>query len=182
MKRKTILLLVVSVASVFTGSSEEKLSSAPGQDRVGFPADYARTYDVLRVVNKPDEQKMVTVYGNRKAASITNSNQLPYPYGSIIVMETASTTKDTQGKLLADQNANLRKDRVTGLHVMRRELGFGEAYGDNRAGEWEFVEYKPDGTYITPPQKSGTCAACHVKAGQKLDFVYRGRLIESKLK
>jgi len=68
--------------------------------------------------------------------------------------------------------------QVTGLHVMRREKGFGEAYGKNRAGEWEYVEYRPDGSYQTPPQKSGSCAECHVKAGQQRDFVYRGRLPE----
>jgi cytochrome P460 len=182
MKRKTMWLLVVLASSTFTGNSEEKLSPAPAQDRVDFPNDYTRAYQVLRIVNKPDEQKVVTVYGNRQAAFVTNSTQLPYPYGSVIVMETAVALKDPQGKPLIDEKSNLRKDKVTGLHVMRRGPGFGEAYGNNRAGEWEFVEYRPDGSYITPPQKSAACAACHVKAGQERDFVYRGRLLEAKSK
>jgi hypothetical protein len=38
------------------------------------------------------------------------------------------------------------------------------------------VEYQADGSYITPPQKSATCAECHVKAGAKKDFVYQARL------
>jgi hypothetical protein len=59
---------------------------------------------------------------------------------------------------------------------MRREKDFGKAYAINRAGEWEYVEYRPDGTYVTPPQKSATCAACHLKAGAERDFVYRGAL------
>ena len=42
---------------------------------------------------------------------------------------------------------------------MRREKGFGEAYGKNRTGEWEYVEYRADGTYITPPRKSFACAS-----------------------
>ena len=63
---------------------------------------------------------------------------------------------------------------MLGLHVMRREQGFGEAYGKNRTGEWEYVEYRADETYITPPQKSFACAECHVKAGRERDFVYRG--------
>ena len=65
---------------------------------------------------------------------------------------------------------------MLGLHVMRREQGFGESYGKNRTGEWEYVEYRADETYITPPQKSFACAECHVKAGRERDFVYRGRL------
>jgi hypothetical protein len=59
---------------------------------------------------------------------------------------------------------------------MRREIGFGEAYGSNRSGEWEFVEYKPDGSYITPPAKSAACAECHIKAGPRRDFVYKAAL------
>lgn len=182
MKIESILLIAALAAPGFKGNSEEKHSAGPAQDRVGFPKGYAEVYEVLRVVNKPDEQKVVTVYGNKEAASVTNAMQLPYPYGSIIVMETASVLKDAQGKPVTGEKAVLQKEKVTGLHVMRRERGFGEAYGNDRAGEWEFVEYKPDGSYITPPQKSGACAACHVKAGEKQGFVYRGKLIEATLK
>jgi len=182
MKIKSILLVVALAAPGFKGKSEEKHLAGPPQDRVGFPKGYAEVYEVLRVVQKPDEQKVVTVYGNKEAASVTNAMQLPYPYGSIIVMETASALKDAQGKQATGEKAVVPRDKVTGLHVMRREKGFGEAYGNDRAGEWEFVEYKPDGSYITPPQKSGACAACHVKAGQKQDFVYRGKLIDTTLK
>ena len=49
---------------------------------------------------------------------------------------------------------------------MRREKGFGGAYGKNRTGDWEFVEYRPYGSTITPPRKSFVCAECHVKAGR----------------
>ena len=72
------------------------------------------------------------------------------------------------------------REMFVGLHVMRREKGFGEAYGKNRTGEWEYVEYRADRTYITPPQKSFACAECHVKAGSDRDFVYRGRFPEKE--
>jgi hypothetical protein len=127
-------------------------------------------------VSKTSEGKLVTIYGNSAAASVTNSVQLPYPNGSVIVMESARGLVDGEGKPVRDDKGNLRKGAVTGLHVMRRERGFGEAYGKNRAGESEYVEYKPDGTYITPPEKSATCAQCHLKAGAERDFVYQARL------
>ena len=130
---------------------------------------------MLRTVNKTEKEQIVTVYGNEQAASITQIQQLPYPYGSIIVMETASARKDSQGKLVVDKNGGYRRDVVLGLHVMRREKGFGEAYGKNRTGEWEYVEYRPDETYITPPQKSFACAECHVKAGREPRFCVRGQ-------
>jgi hypothetical protein len=173
MKRFSFLL-VGFLASLLPAAESEQ-AAAPTVDRVGFPKAYQEKYQVLRTVNKKEEQKVVTVYGNGLAASITNAAQLPYPNGSIIVMETAGALKDAQGKPLLDGQGNYRKDQVLGLHVMRREKDFGEAYGKNRTGDWEYVEYRADGSYITPPQKSSSCAECHVKAGRERDFVYRGR-------
>jgi hypothetical protein len=170
-----LLLSAIALAAVsFAADSPD--ARAPVVDRVGFPKAYQEKYAVLRTVNKTDKEQVVTVYGNEQAASITRADQLPYPYGSIIVMETATAKKDSQGKPIVDKNGDYRGDKILGLHVMRREKGFGEAYGKNRTGEWEYVEYRADETYITPPQKSFACAECHVKAGPERDFVYRGRL------
>jgi hypothetical protein len=168
--------LVVLLAAWFLHAESETPASAPASDRVGFPKGYSQIFTVLRTVNKPTEHKVVTVYGNALAASVTNRVQLAYPYGSVLVMETSTILLDSQGQPVLDAKGSVRKKDVTGLHVSRREPGFGEAYGKNRAGEWEYVEYKPDGTYITSPQKSSACAECHVKAGVKRDFVYKGRL------
>ena len=176
MKRAAILLLAIGAISFLRAESESPAGPAPMVDRVGFPKGYSQSFTVLRTVNKTAERKVVTVYGNSLAASITNRAQLPYPYGSILVMETASALLDSQGRPVLDSKGALNKKEVTGLHVMRREPGFGEAYATNRAGEWEYVEYKPDGSYITPPQKSSACAVCHVKAGIQRDFVYKARL------
>lgn len=178
MKPAIFLVLCLGAYAIHAGDSKETNDTAPTVDRIGFPKGYTEKFQVLRVVNTPSEKKVVTIYGNEVAASVTNLAQLPYPYGSIIVMETAAVRADTQGKLLRDERGNPRKDKILGLHVMRREKGFGEAYGKNRAGEWEYVEYKPDGGYLTPPQKSATCAECHVKAGPQRDFVYHGGLPE----
>ena len=161
--------LVLSVAAVETNSP------APATDRVGFPKDYARTFEILRTTAREEGKKLVTVYGNGPAASVTNRAQLPYPNGSVLVMETASTMKDTDGKPMKDAKGSLQKDKVLGLHVMRRGKDYGAAYESKRSGEWEFVEYRADGSYITPPQKSAACAECHIKAGAEKDFVYNGR-------
>lgn len=156
----------------------EDVSPAPTEDRVGFPEDYARTFVVLRTVVRDEGAKLVTVYGNAAAAAVTNKTHLPYPYGSVLVMETVSTRKDTDGKPLKDEKGALQKDAVLGLHVMRREKDFGKAYADKRSGEWEYAEYRADGTHLTPPQKSASCAECHIKAGKEKDFVYNGRFAE----
>jgi hypothetical protein len=127
---------------------------------------------------RPEKQQVVTVFGNDQAASVRRTDDLPYPDGSVIVMVTAGTVKDEQGKPRLDDKGHFKKADVVGLHVMRREKGFGGAYVKNRTGDWEYVEYHPYGTYLTPPRKSFACAECHVKAGRDRDFVYRARLPE----
>ena len=175
MKKPFTLFLALVGWSVLGDPAQDTPKPATGTDRVGFPEAYAQRFEVLRVVNKPKEHKIVTVYGNHLAASVTNQSQLPYPYGSVIVMETAKVRDDAEGKPILDSQGKIQKAEVSGLHVMRREFGFGAAYKEHRAGEWEYVEYKPDGSYITPPVQSASCAECHVKAGIAQDFVYKGR-------
>lgn len=103
------------------------MAPAPAADRVHFPDDYQKKFAVLRKVNRADSEQLVTVYGNKLAASVTRTNDLPFPYGSIIVMETAAARKDAEGKLLNDEKGMFQAGKVTGLHVMRREKGFGES-------------------------------------------------------
>ncbi len=156
-------------------AEEPKSAPAPATDRVGFPTGYAQKFTVLRTKIDTENARQVTIYGNDKAASISDLAALPYPNGAVIVMETASLKKGPDGKALADAHGKYLQDLVLGLHVMRREAGFGEAYGANRSGEWEYAEYRADGSYITPPQKSAACSECHVKAGKDKDYVFKAR-------
>lgn len=178
---KNLLLISAGVLALSAAAAETN-SPAPAEDRVGFPKDYAKTYEILRTVSREEGKKVVTVYGNRPAASVTNRAQLPYPNGSVLVMETASTLKGADGKPVAGSSGALEKDEVLGLHVMRRGKDFGAAYASKRSGEWEFVEYRTDGSYITPPQKSAACAECHIKAGAEKDFVYKARFGDGEKK
>lgn len=174
--KKTFIFGILSAIAVTVFCAEPVIDPpAPATDRVGFPEAYQEKFKVLRSVNRTEKQQVVTVYGNDLAASITRTNDLPYPNGSVIVMETADAKKDAASKPLLDEQGHYRKDKVVGLHVMRRGKDFGETYAKNRSGEWEYVEFRADKTYITPPQKSFACASCHIKAGPEKDFVYGGR-------
>jgi Cytochrome P460 len=155
--------------TIFPACSEDP--PAPAVDRVGFPKDYQNAFRRLRSSEKADAKTVVIVYGNVAAARHDGN----YPYGSVIVMETSSTLQDGAKKVLLDEAGHFRKHQVTGLHVMRKERGFGEAYRENRTGEWEYAEYRPDGSYITPPAASAKCASCHLKAGAAKDFVFGGQ-------
>jgi hypothetical protein len=160
------LLLILCSAFVVQAQKEA--------DRVGFPKDYRITFNMLGLPARtnPAPSLVMTAYGNDLAASVTNVAQLPYPNGSILVMEFAKALKDSEGKPLLDANGQAQKGEVQHVDVMRRGADFGEAYGSNRAGPWEFAGYNLDGTYSTPPAKSASCAQCHQKAGAAKDFVF----------
>lgn len=176
MNARTTFLAILSIAALTAHAIGAEPEPALAADRVGFPTNYRTKYKILRLVDRSKEGKVVTVYGNEIAASVVSTNQLPYPNDSVIVMETTLLTKGADGKPVPDGKGGWTRGAVSGMHVMRRAKGFGEAYGKNRSGDWEFAEYKPDGSYITPPAKSAACAQCHIKAGAEKDFVYQARL------
>lgn len=161
MFRRIALVCVVLTAAIRIAWPEDP--PAPTADRVGFPKNYPATWKKLRTVDAKDGKTVKFVYANAAAASRQTGD---YPYGSILIMETWTAVRDDTG--------HLRKDQLTGLHVMRKEQGFGEAYRENRTGEWEYVEYRPDGSYLTAPSASAKCASCHIKAGTAKDFVFGG--------
>jgi ketosteroid isomerase-like protein len=149
---------------------------SPTADRVGFPRDYRTALKLLGVAEKQDEPSITTTYGNELAASITSASQIPYPYGTVIAMEFAHGVRDGEGQLMHDASSAPLKAEVARVDVMRREPGYGVAYGESRAGEWEFASYRPDGSTLLSPENSAACAACHLKAGAERDFVYRVRV------
>jgi hypothetical protein len=164
------LVFVLTATAVVTG----QVQAADPTDRVGYPADY-RGYAVLRTANIPSQTRLGTVYGNIKAASVHDVATLPYPNGSVIVMEWATPRKAADGTLATGANGLWEKGEVVRIDVMRREAGYGAGYGDKRAGEWEFASYKPDGSPFEPKIDAAACAACHAKPGVARDFVFRGR-------
>ncbi len=170
MRLHSVLIAAMLASALVTCLSQDL--PAPKVDRVGFPKGYQSAFRQLRTTDSADAKTVIVVYGNPPAASAKGGK---YPYGSVIVMETWSTLQDAQKNVQLDGAGRFRRDKVTGLHVMRKEHGFGEAYRENRTGEWEYVEYRPDGTYITPPGASAKCASCHLKAGEAKEFVYGKR-------
>ena len=144
-------------------------------DRVGFPANYASSLKLLRVIRSEKSPEVITAYGNDLAASITREDQLPFPDGAVLMMEFANAAKDAKGEKLRDAAGELVKGEVVRVDVMRRGSGFGAVYGEARAGEWEFASYNPDGTTRIPPDQAVSCAACHRKVGAAKDFVHRLR-------
>lgn len=171
----SVNLLVLGPA-VFAQQTPPK--PAPGQDRVGFPADYASTFHVLYDFDRPDTRQVLVAYGNDQAAA-ADPNAAPnaaFPYGSVIAMEVHPAVLADDGTPMLDANGRYVPGPVVAIPTMRKDKGFGEAYQVQRSGEWEFAVYRPDGTTQVSPRDSNVCAECHQDAGATKDWVFRGGL------
>jgi plastocyanin len=79
-------------------------------------------------------------------------------------METYGVVEDTNGEPILDANGRFTPNsNPPTVFVQRKERGFGADYGLIRNGEWEYVAYRQDGSYSTPPSGTGSCAACHLQ-------------------
>jgi hypothetical protein len=144
---------------------------APSEDRVGFPTDYQENFKIMYIYDRLDNRQVRIICGNDTAASVKQGE--PFPYGSILVMETWRAKLDADGEVVKDSNGHLIRENLSGIFVMRKEEGFGEAYQGLRTGEWEYVAYHPDQTHLTAPQNSANCAACHLGSSEDKDWVFR---------
>jgi plastocyanin len=152
---------------------------APQEDRVGFPDGYQNTFKLLLVLDRPDNKQVRIICGNDMAAGVAPGQ--PYPHGSVLVMETYRARQDASGAVVKDANGRFIREALVGIFVMRKEQGFGAAYEQDRSGEWEYVGYRPDKSYQTPPRNSNACAACHLnQAGADQDYVFRTSLFRTQ--
>ncbi|WP_339378226.1 cytochrome P460 family protein [Calothrix sp. NIES-2100] len=157
-----------------TLSSTSVPGPAPRIDRVGFPKNYQNAFKLIYVVDRPDNKQVRVICGNEIAAAV-KPGQL-FPYGSVFVMEIYRAKQDPDGNVVKDEKGQYIRETLTAIYVHRKEKGFGADYLENRTGEWEYIGYRPDQTYLPngAPGKTNACAACHLKlAGQSEDYVFR---------
>jgi hypothetical protein len=144
-------------------------------DRVGLPRDYATPMRRVRDTIYDEKSGLTTVFANDLAAATDGFSQQRFPEGAVILMEFAQPQRDGEGELLRDAHGTPLKGPIDHIDVMRRGAGFGAAYGAERAGEWEFASYRPDGSVRVASDNAAHCAACHRNAGADKDFVFRTR-------
>ena len=173
-----VVACALIAASGIVARSQTQTQPAPQVDRVGFPANYQTTYVPLFTFDRPDARQVRVIYGNGVAASAREGQ--PFPNDSILVMETYSARTDAQNNLLTDANGRFMRNALIGIFVMRKYRGYGVEYEHNRTGEWEYVAYRPDGSHLTPPRDSWTCANCHLMATEGRDWVFRRNMIAER--
>jgi len=169
--RQGWLAALLLLATFLAGCQPVQAPAAPADlDRVGFPTNYQSEYSIFYEFDRPDNRSARVIYANEIAATVKEGE--PFPYGSVLVMDVHRTQRDEDGAVLLDEDGRYMRDELFGLFVMRKEPGYGTKYGDFRNGEWEYVAYRPDGTFFAPPERTDGCASCHMEAGQGKDWVF----------
>src|SRR5437870_4679217 len=168
--KRILLGCVLSIVLVFTAASHWFVGHAQGLpaptvDRVGFPTGYKDTFKLFYIFDNYQNRQIRKVYGNSVSASVTPDSTFNFPYGSVILFESYSVQEDSKGEPLLDANGRFIPVNLTTIFVMRKEKGFGADYKELRNGEWEYVAYRPDGSFSTPPSGTGSCALCHLTGG-----------------
>jgi plastocyanin len=162
----TTLAMLLSTGSFLFQARTQSLPPlpAPTIDRVGFPANYQNTFTLVYRFDNFQNRQIRVVWANAIAASVTPNTVHRFPFGSVIVMEGFPVMEDAGGNPVLDANGRfIASGAPPTIFVQRKERGFGFDYGVIRNGNWEYVAYRVDGSYATPPSGTGSCAACHLQ-------------------
>jgi plastocyanin len=181
----TVVLLLSAAGLILLGQAP----ALPGTsaDRIGFPTNYKTTYKQLYALDNTQNQQVRVIWANDIAQTVDASQPWNFPYGSILLFEDYPTIPDENGNPKLDDNGRFLRGELRTIFAMKKDKGFGSEYGPIRNGEWEYVSYRPDGTFATAPAASGACALCHMQGASsalsnnlppinaKNDYVFRAQ-------
>jgi hypothetical protein len=146
-------------------------ATAPQVDRVGFPSGYQEDFQPFYSMDRLDNNQVRKVFANDIAAAVELGQ--PYPFGSVLVLEPNFTGRDVLGHVVRDDQGRFSTTARPFVFVMRKEPGFGEAFGNIRNSEWEYAAYRQDGNLLFPIAGTTGCATCHLSARASNDYVFR---------
>lgn len=179
-------VLLVSAAGLLLLGQAPALPGTSA-DRIGFPTNYKTTYKALYAIDNNQNQQVRVIWANDIAQTVDSKQPWNFPYGSILLFEDYPTIPDVDGNPTLDAEGRFLRGELRTVFAMKKDKGFGAEYGPIRNGEWEYVSYRPDGTFATAPAASGACALCHLQGSSaaltnnlppmnaKNDFVFRAQ-------
>jgi hypothetical protein len=128
-------------------------------DFVKFPEGYDQSFANYATVNRGNQKQVAKLYANEVAVSSYKKGQTADP-GSVIVMEIYKPKMNAEGKPVLGSNGIFEIDTLAAVGVIEKKDTWDAAYPqDDRAGNWGFALYNPDGTSHS---NDLDCAQCHI--------------------
>lgn len=125
---------------------------------VGFPEGYEQSFAHYATINRDNKKQVAKLYANETAASSYEEGESA-DSGSIVVMEIYKPKLDAEGKPISGSNGIYEIDTLAAIALMEKKDTWPASYPkDERAGNWGFALYTPDGT---PLSNELNCAQCH---------------------
>ena len=126
-------------------------------DQVKFPEGYTSSYTLYHSMNRAGKPQVVDLYANKAALDSVGKGDILND--AILVMEIYKAQMDEAGNLITDDDGLYAKGDLAAIAVMEKQQ-WGEDYPQaERAGDWGFALYAPDGT---AKANDLMCASCHI--------------------
>lgn len=153
-----VALAFVSSLAVYAGGNPE---------HVAFPIAYKADFIAYDTRNRVNGKQVAVMYANKVALDSASSGKLAA--GSKIIMEVYKPKKDEDGKPVIGANGVFEKAKLAAVAVMEKREAWDAGFAaKDRAGDWGFAIYNPDGT---PKENNLECATCHTPMPDN-DFMF----------
>ena len=140
-----------------------------GPERVSLPSGY-KDHVTYLTADRPFNDTVRVFYASPGAAKSVRSGR-PLPRGSVVTMEVYKAEADARGRPVKGADGRFTRGELVAIMVMEKRSGWGAEYPkDIRNGEWEYAEFRPDGSRHEPSD-TRACLECH-KQVSKQDFVF----------
>ena len=167
MKNKIYIILLFGISGlVIAGGNNEY---------VAFPDGYKDSFTHYNTQNRANNKQIADMYANQAAIESIKTGNLAD--GSRIVMEIYLPETSENGKPVTGSDGMFIKSKLAAIAVMEKRSNWDNAFpADDRAGNWGFALYTPDGK---PKQNDLDCASCHRPLGNQ-DFMFTHQKLVEK--
>ena len=164
---KKFMLFVLSSVAFFA-------YAGGNNDQVKFPANYKQDFTHYDTRNRVGAPQLGEMYANTVALETAGASETGD--GSIVIMEIYKANTDADGNPVTTESGLYEKGAFAAVAVMEKRSDWGDAIPENdRAGDWGFALYTPDGQ---PKENDLDCATCHQPLGETNFMFSYSKLLE----
>jgi cytochrome P460 len=134
---------------------------------VHFPESYKSDFTEYDTRNRSNGKQVAVLYANKTAIESASSGKLTE--GSKIVMEIYKPKLGENDKPITGTDGLFVKGKFAAVAVMEKRTNWDVNFNSKeRANDWGFAIYKPDGS---PKDNNLDCASCHTPLSDS-DFLF----------